>query len=30
MYYFAWDDTEMPELSRELVEHRLQIKSGFR
>jgi hypothetical protein len=27
---FAWDYTEMPELSRELVEHRLPIKAGFR
>ena len=27
---FAWDYTEMPELSRELVEHRLPIKKGFR
>jgi translation elongation factor EF-4 len=26
---FAWDYTEMPELSRELVEHRLPIKQGF-
>jgi hypothetical protein len=29
-YYFAWDYTEMPGLSRELVEHRLPIKAGFR
>jgi hypothetical protein len=28
--YFASDYTEMPELSRELVEHRLPIKAGFR
>jgi hypothetical protein len=27
---FAWDYTEMPRLSRELVEHRLPIKHGFR
>jgi hypothetical protein len=27
---FAWDYTEMPGLSRELVEHRLSIKAGFR
>ena len=27
---FAWDYTEMPGLSRELVEHRLPIKKGFR
>jgi hypothetical protein len=27
---FAWNYTEMPELSREIVEHRLPIKSGFR
>ena len=27
---FAWDYHEMPSLSRELVEHRLPIKSGFR
>jgi hypothetical protein len=27
---FAWDYTEMPGLSRELVEHRLPIKHGFR
>jgi hypothetical protein len=27
---FAWDYTEMPGLSRELVEHRLPIKDGFR
>ena len=27
---FAWDYTEMPGLSRELVEHRLPIKPGFR
>jgi hypothetical protein len=30
MCYFAWDYTEMPGLSREQVEHRLQIKAGFR
>jgi hypothetical protein len=30
MCYFAWDYTEMPGLSRELVEHRLPIKAGFR
>jgi hypothetical protein len=27
---FAWEYTEMPGLSRELVEHRLPIKQGFR
>jgi hypothetical protein len=27
---FAWNYTEMPGLSREIVEHRLPIKSGFR
>jgi hypothetical protein len=27
---FAWDYTEMPGLSKELVEHRLPIKGGFR
>jgi hypothetical protein len=27
---FAWDYSEMPGLSRELVEHRLPIKEGFR
>ena len=27
---FAWDYTEMHRLSRELVEHRLPIKNGFR
>jgi hypothetical protein len=27
---FAWDYTEMPGLSRELVEHRLPIKASFR
>jgi hypothetical protein len=27
---FAWDYTEMPELSRELIEHRLLIQAGFR
>jgi hypothetical protein len=26
---FAWNYTEMPRLSREIVEHRLPIKSGF-
>jgi hypothetical protein len=30
MYCFAWDYTEMPRLSRELVEHRLPIKASFR
>jgi hypothetical protein len=30
MCCFAWDYTEMPELSRELVEHHLPIKAGFR
>jgi hypothetical protein len=28
--YFAWSYTEMPGLTRELVEHRLPIKPGFR
>jgi hypothetical protein len=28
--YFAWSYDEMPGLSRELVEHRLPIKRGFR
>jgi hypothetical protein len=28
--YFSWDYTEMPGLSRELVEYRLPIKAGFR
>ena len=28
--YFAWNYTEMPGLRRELVEHRLPIKKGFR
>jgi hypothetical protein len=28
--YFAWDYTEMPGLSRELIEHRLSIKAHFR
>jgi hypothetical protein len=27
---FAWNYTEIPGLSREIVEHRLSIKSGFR
>ena len=27
---FAWDYTEMPELDREVVEHRLPIKPKFR
>jgi hypothetical protein len=27
---FAWNYTEMPGLSREIVEHWLPIKSGFR
>jgi hypothetical protein len=27
---FAWNYTEMTGLSREIVEHRLPIKSGFR
>jgi hypothetical protein len=27
---FAWNYTEMPGLSHEIVEHRLPIKSGFR
>jgi hypothetical protein len=27
---FAWSYTKMPGLSREIVEHRLPIKSGFR
>jgi hypothetical protein len=29
-YCFAWDYTEMPGLIRELVEHQLPIKAGFR
>jgi hypothetical protein len=29
MCCFAWDYTEMPGLSRELMEHRLPIKAGF-
>jgi hypothetical protein len=29
-YCFAWDYTEMPGLSTELVEHRLPIKASFR
>jgi hypothetical protein len=28
--YFIWNYHEMPSLSRELVEHCLPIKSGFR
>ena len=27
---FAWSYSEMPGLSRDLVEHRLPIKAGFR
>jgi hypothetical protein len=30
MCFFAWDYTEMPRLSRELIEHRLPIKAGSR
>jgi hypothetical protein len=30
MCYFAWDYTKMPGLSRDLIEHRLRIKAGFR
>jgi hypothetical protein len=30
MCCFAWDYTEMPRLSRELIKHRLPIKVGFR
>jgi hypothetical protein len=30
MCCFVWDYTEMPGLSRELIEHRLPIKAGFR
>jgi hypothetical protein len=30
MCYFAWDYTEMLGLSKELVEHRLLIRAGFR
>jgi hypothetical protein len=30
MRYFAWDYTEMPGLSRELIEHQLLIKASFR
>jgi hypothetical protein len=28
--YFVWNYTEMLRLSRELVEHRLPIKDGFK
>ena len=28
--YFAWNYSEMPGLSRDLVEHKLHNKSGFR
>jgi hypothetical protein len=28
--YFTWNYREMSSLSRELIEHRLPIKSGFR
>jgi hypothetical protein len=28
--YFTWNYHEMPSISRELVEHRLPIKTGFR
>jgi hypothetical protein len=30
MCCFAWDYTEMPRLSMELIEHQLPIKAGFR
>jgi hypothetical protein len=30
MCYIAWDYTEMPGLSRELIEHRLPNKASFR
>jgi hypothetical protein len=30
MCCFAWDYTKMPGLSRELIEHQLPIKAGFR
>jgi hypothetical protein len=30
LYCFGWNYTEMPGLSREIVEHRLPIKSDFR
>jgi hypothetical protein len=30
VHCFTWNYREMPSLSRELVEHRLPIKSGFR
>jgi hypothetical protein len=30
MCCFTWDYTKMPGLSRELIEHRLPIKAGFR
>jgi hypothetical protein len=30
MCCFAWDYSEMPGLIRELVEHRVPIKAGFR
>jgi hypothetical protein len=29
MYCFAWDYTEMPRLTRELIKHWLPIKAGF-
>ena len=28
--YFAWDYTEMPGLDRNIIEHRLPLKNGFR
>jgi hypothetical protein len=28
--YFAWDYTKMPGLDRNIVEHRLPLKNGFR
>jgi hypothetical protein len=28
--YFTWNYSEIPDLSRELVEHRLPIKSSFK
>jgi hypothetical protein len=30
MCCFAWDYTEMPRVSRELIQHWLMIKAGFR
>ena len=30
VYCFAWEYSDMPGLSRDLVEHRLPVKAGFR